>query len=203
MDTNTAPHWSAHGACRGEDPELFFPVGTTGPALLQVKKAKDVCRRCPVLAQCKEWTLETKPSAGVSGGLSEQDRRTGCGKATTKVGELGRYLALAEGVGLLIDLAAGASVQAMADARSEQEAVVEHALRILAPYAVPPLRRPTSLERILTHEQSLTTLLRAGRTHKQAAETLGCNAQVVSWAVRVIGLRRAAVEQAKQLMGVA
>ncbi|MGD0687735.1 MAG: WhiB family transcriptional regulator, partial [Streptosporangiaceae bacterium] len=41
--------WRHHAACQDEDPELFFPIGNTGPALVQIEEAKAVCRRCPVL----------------------------------------------------------------------------------------------------------------------------------------------------------
>lgn len=67
--------WRHHAACRKEDPELFFPVGTSGPALLQVTEAKAVCRRCPVTAQCLNWALRTGQVAGVWGGMSEDERR--------------------------------------------------------------------------------------------------------------------------------
>jgi WhiB family redox-sensing transcriptional regulator len=67
--------WRHRAACRDEDPELFFPIGTTGPALLQVDEAKSVCRRCVVADDCLSWSLETGQEAGVWGGLSEDERR--------------------------------------------------------------------------------------------------------------------------------
>jgi WhiB family redox-sensing transcriptional regulator len=63
-------------ACREEDPELFFPVGNTGPALLQIEEAKAVCNtRCPVREQCLQWAMQAGQDAGVWGGLSEDERR--------------------------------------------------------------------------------------------------------------------------------
>lgn len=67
--------WRHRAACRDEDPELFFPVGTTGPALVQTADAKAVCARCPVAAECLTWALETGQDAGVWGGMSEDERR--------------------------------------------------------------------------------------------------------------------------------
>ena len=32
--------WRHEAVCRDEDPELFFPVGNSGPALTQIAKAK-------------------------------------------------------------------------------------------------------------------------------------------------------------------
>ena len=51
--------WRHRAACREEDPELFFPIGTTGPAILQVETAKQVCQRCDVSGDCLEWAIET------------------------------------------------------------------------------------------------------------------------------------------------
>ncbi|MCU1673801.1 MAG: transcription factor WhiB [Frankiales bacterium] len=67
--------WRHRALCRDEDPELFFPIGTTGPAASQVDDAKQVCRRCTVVEPCLEWALETGQDAGVWGGTSEDERR--------------------------------------------------------------------------------------------------------------------------------
>jgi WhiB family redox-sensing transcriptional regulator len=67
--------WRHRAACRDEDPELFFPIGTSGPALMQVEEARSVCHRCAVVDECREWSLETGQEAGVWGGLSEDERR--------------------------------------------------------------------------------------------------------------------------------
>jgi WhiB family redox-sensing transcriptional regulator len=67
--------WRHHAACRDEDPELFFPIGNTGPALLQIDEAKRVCQRCLVMESCLQWALESGQDSGVWGGLSEDERR--------------------------------------------------------------------------------------------------------------------------------
>ena len=40
--------WVHRARCKDEDPELFFPVGTTGPAATQINAAKAICMRCEV-----------------------------------------------------------------------------------------------------------------------------------------------------------
>lgn len=67
--------WRDRAECRHEDPELFFPVGVTGPAAMQLKQAKAVCHRCPVMTACRSWALETSQESGVWGGLGEDERR--------------------------------------------------------------------------------------------------------------------------------
>jgi WhiB family redox-sensing transcriptional regulator len=57
------------------DPELFFPVGNTGPAIEQIDAAKAICGRCPVTEQCLQYALDTNQDSGVWGGLSEDERR--------------------------------------------------------------------------------------------------------------------------------
>ena len=67
--------WIEQSRCVDEDPELFFPIGTTGPAIEQTARAIEVCRTCPVRTECLEWALDTCQDAGVWGGLGEEDRR--------------------------------------------------------------------------------------------------------------------------------
>jgi len=67
--------WRHAAICRDEDPELFFPIGSTGPAATQVDHAKVVCQRCPVVQECLTWALETGQENGVWGATSEDERR--------------------------------------------------------------------------------------------------------------------------------
>lgn len=67
--------WRHKAACLTEDPELFFPVGNTGPALQQIEDAKKICQRCEVREQCLAWALEAGQDHGVWGGMSEDERR--------------------------------------------------------------------------------------------------------------------------------
>ncbi|MET9381367.1 WhiB family transcriptional regulator [Streptomyces sp. NPDC002928] len=66
--------WLRSAACVGEDPELFFPVGSTGPALRDIAAAKRVCARCPVLTPCLAFALSSGQASGVWGGTAEEER---------------------------------------------------------------------------------------------------------------------------------
>lgn len=67
--------WRDRSACLTVDPELFFPVGNTGPAVEQIDRAKTVCYSCPVTEHCLQYALDTNQDSGVWGGLSEDERR--------------------------------------------------------------------------------------------------------------------------------
>lgn len=62
--------WVSRGACRGAPTDLFFPEepGEAEPAL-------QVCRRCPVRAECADYALGIPGLEGIWGGLTETDRR--------------------------------------------------------------------------------------------------------------------------------
>lgn len=73
--TNPTYDWRHDAACRDEDPELFFPVSDLGPGAHQIARAKSVCARCPVRAQCLEYALDNGLTHGIFGGTTETDRR--------------------------------------------------------------------------------------------------------------------------------
>lgn len=69
--------WRTKAACQGEDAVFFF-----APAHFERKpekdfregKARELCRRCPVLQQCLEYSLVTAEPHGIWGGLNELQR---------------------------------------------------------------------------------------------------------------------------------
>lgn len=67
--------WRDQSACRDTDPDLFFPVGTTGPAIEQIDNAKSVCDQCEVRQPCLDFALTSNQDSGIWGGTSEEERR--------------------------------------------------------------------------------------------------------------------------------
>jgi WhiB family transcriptional regulator, redox-sensing transcriptional regulator len=67
--------WRGRASCRDTDPELFFPIGTTGQAIEQIEAAKAVCQDCEVREACLSFALATNQESGVWGGTSEEERR--------------------------------------------------------------------------------------------------------------------------------
>lgn len=67
--------WRDLAACTHSDPDLFFPIGSTGPAVDQIDKAKAICVMCPVVEECLMYALESNQEAGVWGGYAEDERR--------------------------------------------------------------------------------------------------------------------------------
>ena len=72
MDTKVSKVlvWRQRAACRGVDPDIFFPVTDEEAA-----DAKAICAACPVQQACLEWALTTREREGVWGGATERERR--------------------------------------------------------------------------------------------------------------------------------
>ena len=62
--------WRSAAECRGTDPEVFFD-----PVLR--RKARAVCRRCPVQGECLDYARSTHEPVGIWGGLSPTERCKG------------------------------------------------------------------------------------------------------------------------------
>lgn len=57
---NHSMAWAAHGGCRGEDPDLFFPVTSTRGDIAErdMNRVRPICQGCPVFAECHAWAIE-------------------------------------------------------------------------------------------------------------------------------------------------
>lgn len=62
--------WRQVGACKGLDPDIFFPEYDD-----EAQEAKEVCGGCVVRLACLAYALETREKHGVWGGATEQERR--------------------------------------------------------------------------------------------------------------------------------
>ena len=63
--------WVLGAACAGADPAIFFPGSGRHDT-----EARQLCARCPVKAECREYSLATGPHWGVWGGLDESERKS-------------------------------------------------------------------------------------------------------------------------------
>ena len=63
-------NWRNRAACRGIDPDIFFPVTDE-----DAEPAKAVCNACPVREACLEFALAAREREGVWGGATERERR--------------------------------------------------------------------------------------------------------------------------------
>lgn len=75
LEESRSANWRDKAACRHADPDLFFPIGATGPALRQINEAKRICQACPVRTTCLAWALDEAVPDGTWGGATEQERR--------------------------------------------------------------------------------------------------------------------------------
>jgi WhiB family redox-sensing transcriptional regulator len=67
--------WWSRAACATADPDLFFPMSHSGPAMRQVTRAKAVCARCDIQRECLRYALSAGSIQGVWGGTTEAERR--------------------------------------------------------------------------------------------------------------------------------
>ncbi|HLI24317.1 MAG TPA: WhiB family transcriptional regulator [Acidimicrobiales bacterium] len=62
--------WRQRAACRGVDPDIFYPLTEEDAGA-----AKAVCAQCSVRQACLEYALAQREKDGVWGGATERERR--------------------------------------------------------------------------------------------------------------------------------
>jgi len=62
--------WRQRAACRGVDPDAFYPASEE-----EADVAKAICAQCPVREACLEYALANRERDGVWGGATERERR--------------------------------------------------------------------------------------------------------------------------------
>ena len=67
--------WRESAACRHMDPELFFPLSSTGRGAADAQRAKAICAGCPVRQRCLAFALATGQEFGIWGGRDEAELR--------------------------------------------------------------------------------------------------------------------------------
>src|SRR5260370_911728 len=66
--------WRSVASRRSADPDLFFPVSSSGKALEQAAEAKAICAGCRVRRECLAFARATHQIHGVWGGMTERER---------------------------------------------------------------------------------------------------------------------------------
>lgn len=67
--------WRDSAACRGADSELFFPLTESGPSLVRISQARQICRVGLVQRACQMWALQHAMDGGIWGGSTRTERR--------------------------------------------------------------------------------------------------------------------------------
>lgn len=62
--------WRQRAACRGVEPEIFYPISEE-----EAEEAKAICEACTVREMCLEYALSNRERDGVWGGATERERR--------------------------------------------------------------------------------------------------------------------------------
>lgn len=67
--SNWTVEWTPLAACRTSAPDALFVQGAAQ------QQAKQICQRCPVIAECLADALDNHTEFGVWGGMTERERR--------------------------------------------------------------------------------------------------------------------------------
>jgi WhiB family redox-sensing transcriptional regulator len=69
--------WRVHGSCRDIDLDMFFAPDDRERRTVRTRRerhAKQICRHCPVLVECRTHAITAAERYGIWGGMSETER---------------------------------------------------------------------------------------------------------------------------------
>jgi WhiB family redox-sensing transcriptional regulator len=66
--------WQLEAACRGMDPDLFFPSGKGSTFHDESNEAKKVCAVCPVRPECLDYAIANRERHGIWAGHGREER---------------------------------------------------------------------------------------------------------------------------------
>ena len=78
VETIEGLSWQQQAACRGPLGSVFFPPPVTErkrEKIAREQKAIQICKACPVMDDCRSYSIAIREPHGVWGGLSEKERR--------------------------------------------------------------------------------------------------------------------------------
>jgi len=71
--------WADVALCAETDPDLWFDLATDRyvslPNSTREVAAKDICRRCPALTDCRAYAMDHPELEGIWGAMTEKERR--------------------------------------------------------------------------------------------------------------------------------
>lgn len=70
--------WQIKAACRGPHAVVFFPPSRPErkeERIARERAAKEICRPCPVLQDCRDYAIRIREMNGIWGGLNEAERK--------------------------------------------------------------------------------------------------------------------------------
>ncbi|MBV6759912.1 WhiB family transcriptional regulator [Rhodococcus pseudokoreensis] len=66
--------WRLRARCRGMDITVFYlDDDTAKPQPQRLRTAKNICRRCPVINECRQYAIHFGEQHGVWGGLTPRE----------------------------------------------------------------------------------------------------------------------------------
>ena len=83
--------WTSESSCQGQARLFFAPAGERPEArAVRETQARNVCRSCPVIRECRDWAREHR-EYGFWGGESEEERAAAGYRVDMPVGRVARY----------------------------------------------------------------------------------------------------------------